>query len=167
MRKRPVFSAVCLCLFLGLMFPAAVSANSSWHWISAQRPYDLLPLVAAVTLAAETFAVDHFGRVKRFPKTVWVIILANLLSFSAPYLLTYLANAPIYTFAQAVEHLPLFTVGFWYLLLTLGVEGPVVYFCLRRDVREQERLLAVIGLSNLVTTLFVALVERTLCHGSW
>ena len=123
--------------------------------------------VAAVTLAAETFAVDHFGRVKRFPKTVWVIILANLLSFSAPYLLTYLANAPIYTFAQAVEHLPLFTVGFWYLLLTLGVEGPVVYFCLRRDVREQERLLAVIGLSNLVTTLFVALAERCLCHGSW
>jgi len=167
MRKHPVFPAVCLCLLLGLMFPIDISANSSWHWISAQRPYDLLPLVAVVTLAAETFAVDHFGRVKRFPKTVWVVILANLLSFAAPYVLTYLSNVSVYTFAQMVEHLPIFTVGVCYLLLTLGVEGPVVYFSLRGDVREQERLLAVIGISNLATTLFVALAERCLCHGSW
>lgn len=95
------------------------------------------------------------------------MLIANILSFSAPYVLNYVLSRSIYTFSQMLEQIPIFIVGSWYLLLTLAVEIPVVYLGIRKDAADRKKLIGVLVLSNLVTTLLVATLERFLCQGSW
>lgn len=146
----------------------SASANSSWVWISEQRPFDLLPIVIAVTLVIEILVINKLGRVNRLLPSAWIIILANLLPFLAPYLLTCMEASTFgYTFSQRLDHSPSFIVGIGYLLLTLIVEVPVVYNGLKKDVSERRQLITVVCIVNVITTILIALVERTLCHGQW
>ncbi len=151
-----VMTACALCV--------SASANSSWHWISSTRPYDLLPIVIAVTLTAETFALTRLAKLQPFSKVLCIVMLGNSLSFAAPYVF---ADHTPYTFSQALEHVPLYTIGIVYLIATLLIELPVVYVALRKHTDNAKRLIFVTIGANVVTTVFTALVERIFCRGSW
>ena len=61
----------------------------------------------------------------------------------------------------------MFTVGIIYLVMTITIELPVVYFLLRKNVENKKRLLATIIITNTVTTSMVAIIERIVCVGKW
>lgn len=157
-----LLSVLCLPL---LCLP--VSANSSWRWISETRPYDVLPLVMAVTLAVEIAGLCWIHQIRPVSRCAVVVLLGNLLSFAAPYILLRLFPHTPYEFWQTLEHTPFYTVGAAYLILTLVVEVPVVYGVLRYGATRQKWLpLTVVGL-NVATTVLTALAERIFCHGTW
>lgn len=164
MKSYKPLSASMLALITACMLTLTVSANSSWYWISSTRPFDLLPIVIAVTLTAETFALTRFAKVTPFGKVLCIVMLGNSLSFAAPYV--FVDHTP-YTFTQALEHVPMYTVGVAYLIATLLIELPVVYCALRKHTENRKRLIWVTVAANVVTTVFTALVERLFCRGSW
>ena len=141
-----------------------VYANSSWRWLSETRPYDVLPLAILLTLAVEILGLCVLAKTKPL-KTSLVVILANLLSFAAPYLC--LLGDEIYSFSQALENMPFYTVGIIYLMMTLIIEIPVVYFSLQKETVGGKRLFWTILLTNTATTLITAILERLLCYGRW
>ena len=61
----------------------------------------------------------------------------------------------------------LYTVGAIYLLMTIVVEMPVVYGCLKKSAKDRKYLIGAIVGSNVVTTLITAAAERILCWGKW
>lgn len=75
-------------MILMCFFPNFTYANSSWRWISDTRPYDVLPFVIIVTLAAETISIIKFSHIENKAKTFVVVLIGNILSFAAPYALT-------------------------------------------------------------------------------
>ena len=72
-----------------------------------------------------------------------------------------------YTLSQIIDRGPYYTVGTAFLLLTLIIELPVVYFMLKKAADSKKKLALCIVLANVVTTVLVAIVERTLCYGRW
>ncbi len=163
MKRYKGVSAAMIAVWTACALSLTASANSSWHWISSTRPYDLLPIVIAVTLATETFALTRLAKVQPFSKVFCIVLLANSVSFAVPYI----GDHTPYTFAQALEHVPLYTVGVAYLLVTLLAEIPVVYLALRKHTDRPVRLLWVTFGANVVTTLLTALAERLFCRGTW
>ena len=51
--------------------------------------------------------------------------------------------------------------------MTIVVEMPVVYGCLKKYAKDRKYLIGVIVGSNVVTTLITAAAERILCWGKW
>ncbi len=164
MKTYRSLSTAMLTILTACMLTLTVSANSSWHWISSTRPYDLLPIVVVVTLAVETLALTRLAKVQPLSKVLCIVLLGNSLSFAAPYVFV---NHTPYTFSQALEHVPLYTVGIAYLVATLLIELPVVYYALRKYTDNRKRLVFVTVGANVVTTLLTALAERLFCRGSW
>lgn len=155
-----------------------MTLNSSWHWISSTRPLDLLPAVIIITLVIEIVSINYFARVRDLKKVTPVVFLANIASFLAPYV--WLGNSPDNVYSDinsdygffsamdySVTHMPFYTVNAIYLFTTLIVETPIVYFFFRSKVESGKRLLAVIIISNFVTTAIVELTEQFFCKGSW
>lgn len=167
MKKYTAISTVGVAAVLMLMLSVPAAANSSWHWISTMRPYDLMPLAAAVTLALETILINRIVRLQNAKKVFSFVLLANVLSFAAPYLFEHATSGGIYTFERLLDAAPIYTVGMVYLVMTLLVEVPVVYAALRRDAEKKAVLLWTIIGSNVLTTAAVLLMERTLCYGEW
>ena len=163
MKRYTGVSAGFIAVWMTCALSLTASANSSWHWISSTRPYDLLPIVIAVTLMVETFAIARLAKVQPFSKVFCMVLLANSVSFAVPYI----GNHTPYTFVQALEHVPMYTVGAAYLVVTLLAEMPVVYLTLRKHTDRPKRLLWVTLGANAVTTVLTALAERLFCHGSW
>ena len=171
-KKSTIFFLTILTL---LWFsPITASANSSWVWISGTRPYDLLPFVIAGTLLIEIFAVRFVAGINNFKKIIPVTVLSNLVSFAAPYLLMFIIvqreNSTIsdgspYTFEDALEKWPFYTVGLVFLFMTLACELPIVYNVLKKETEHRKRLALVIIGSNFLTTVLTAIVERTMCYG--
>ncbi|MCI6737322.1 MAG: hypothetical protein MR593_04285 [Intestinibacter sp.] len=155
-----IFSVICLSCF-----PIISYANSSWHWVSDRRPYDVLPFVIIITLLIETFFVVHFAKVKNLLKAFLVVLISNILSFIFPYF-TY-AFDEIYTFEQMMEHTPSYTIGLAYLLSTLIIEFPLVYGFLFKDAPNEKSLISSIIVSNIITTILVFVIERILSPGCW
>ena len=168
MRKYRYLSSAALCFMLVVFTPLQVYANSSWRWISETRPYDVLPFVIIITLAVETLALYYFASVRQFSKTLWFVILGNLCSFAAPYGFRYMIclYEQLYTFTQALEHLPVYIVGVGYLIVTLIIEIPIVYCALKKHTTAK-KLLPTILIANIITTVFTAIVERIFCQGRW
>ena len=164
--KKRFMSYVFTLLIAAALLPQPAYANSSWHWISETRPYDVLPFAICVTLLVEILAAFFAARTEALAKTVVFVLLGNLLSFAAPYLLA-AVNSPVYDFRQTLTQTPFYTVGAIYLVLTLAVEIPVVYAGLKETVQSKRRLLITLAAANVVTTGVTAIVERTLCTGSW
>ena len=171
--KRHAFAAVLTAAAVLLCLPVTVHANSSWHW-GARSPLTVLPWLVLATLLIETLAVWRVNRIRRPWKPFLVVALANLLSFLLPY--AFLGMLPqvfmehlgfFERISYAVASYPYYTVGIAFLLLTLLVEMPVVYFSLRRAVENPKRLLAFIAAANLVSTILAAAAERVFCRGSW
>lgn len=152
--------------FLLCFIPTVAYANSSWYWVSETRPYDVLPVVIALTLIIETVSVVAFAGAKNHKLKVFIVVLiGNLLSFGAPYLLA--ATDILYTFNQMLEHTPLYNVGIAYLVVTLVIEMPIVYNTLKKDVKSRKKLLFTILFSNVITTLITYIAERIFCYGKW
>lgn len=166
MKKYNMLSSVLLVFVFLSLFTVTVSANSSWYWISETRPHDLLPFVIILTLVIEVLLIYFIPKVNALPKTVFFVMLANVLSFASPYLFIYTIPS-LYTFEQTLEHLPFYIVGVVYLIITLSVEIPIVYFALRKYSYNSKKLLVTVFSANFVTTVLTAIIERTLCKGSW
>ncbi len=169
--KRYKFSSEIISAFLLMLcFSLTAFANSSWAWISETRPYDVLPFVAVGTVAIETFAIAFFTKQSNVYKTLTGVFIGNLLSFALPYV-DYAFNTPpysgFYDLPTILNHGPFYTVGTVFLIMTLFVEVPFMYFWHRKDTESKKKLILVTVISNVVTTALVALVERTLCHGQW
>ncbi|MCM1114092.1 MAG: hypothetical protein NC397_01195 [Clostridium sp.] len=150
---------------LVIMIPFTAYANSSWYWISTVRPFDILPVAAVLTIIIELVIIKYMGRVDSTGKLLAVVIFANLLSFAMPYLCRCFDT--LYSFDQMIENTPSYTVTLVFLLMTLIVEMPIVY-CFTRKISENKKyLLLSIFVSNTITTVLVAVIERMICRGSW
>ena len=169
MKKYKLFSMSVISALGVSAFPMLASANSSWVWISETRPYDILPFVIIGTLLIETVAVNLMGKVGNWYKTFFAVLVGNIISFIAPYIgySNSLYGQMGYTLSQIIDRGPYYTVGTAFLLLTLIIELPVVYFMLKKDADSKKKLVLCIVLANVVTTVLVAIVERTLCYGRW
>ncbi len=169
MKKYKLFSMFVISGLGALIFPVVASANSSWVWISQTRPYDILPFVVVGTLLIETVSVNLVSKIGNWYKTFFAIFIGNIISFAVPYIgysNTIYAEAG-YTLSQIIDRGPYYTVGTAFLLLTLMVELPIVYFLLKKDAEDKKKLAVCIVAANVVTTVLVAVVERTLCYGQW
>ena len=169
MKKYKLFSMSVISALGVSAFPMLASANSSWVWISETRPYDILPFVIIGTLLIETVAVNLMGKVGNWYKTFFAVLVGNIISFVVPYIgySNSLYGQMGYTLSQIIDRGPYYTVGAAFLLLTLIIELPVVYFLLKKDADNKKKLALCIVLANIVTTVLVAVVERTLCYGRW
>lgn len=112
-------------IIITIFCSTTVYANSSWYWISTTRPYDVLPYVAAITLVAETLAVNYICHIRRPVKVFLVMLLGNLVSFCIPYIgalldpVFHIPGHPWQSVLMYAESLPFYTVGAFYLLLTI------------------------------------------------
>ena len=169
MKKYKQFSMFVISGLGALAFPVVASANSSWVWISETRPYDILPFVVIGTLLIETVSVNLVSKIGNWYKTFFAVFVGNIISFIAPYIgySNSLYGQMGYTLSQIIDRGPYYTVGTAFLLLTLIIELPVVYFLLKKDADNKKKLTVCIVVANIVTTALVALVERTLCYGRW
>lgn len=153
-------------LFLTALFiPVTALANSSWYWLTNARPIYILPVCAAATIAIEYLAVVKYAKTKCRGKAFLWIVVANLASFSLPYIL--MCFDELYNFRKIIENTPSYTVGIAFLAATLAAEMPIVFFALRKHTQSSSRLITAIIASNAVTMAMVAIVERMICKGSW
>ena len=174
--KKKVF---CVLATLNFLWFSSITAfaNSSWVWISETRPDDLLPFVIAGTLIIEILAVRCVAGIKKLRKIIPVTVIANMVSFAAPYFLVAVTvqmdnetvpnGETLYTVEEMLEKWPTYTVGLSFLIMTLACEMPIVYNILKKDTEQRKKLFLVIIGSNLLTTVLTAVVERTLCYGRW
>ncbi len=168
MKKYKLTSAFIIGLFLLQLFNLTAFANSSWVWISESRPYDVLPWVAIGTLIIETISLVIFAKIKNGFKVFALVTIANVISFAAPYLV----NLMIYShqmipFDKYLEHWPSYTVGILFCIVTILIELPIVYFSLRKNAVSVKKFVITIIVSNIVTTILVAIIERIFCEGLW
>ena len=168
MKKYRIFSLFVLCLFAVQFFAFTAFANSSWFWISETRPYDVLPWVALGTLIIETVSLIAFAKIRNGYKVFSFVAIANAISFAMPYLSKYiLSNEEMFPYEKYLENWPSYTVGFSFCLTTIIIELPVVYFALKKNSVSHKKLAITVVISNIVTTVLVAVVERIFCVGSW
>lgn len=149
------------------IFSLTAFANSSWVWISETRPYDVLPFVALATLIIETAALNGFLKIGNWHRVFTGVLIGNLISFAVPYI-GYSNTTPYagyYTLTQILQRGPFYTVGAAFLIITVAVELPFMYFWLKKSVKNKKLLVLVTVLANVVTTAMVAVVERILCEG--
>lgn len=149
------------------IFSLTAFANSSWVWISETRPYDVLPFVALATLIIETAALNGFLKIGNWHRVFTGVLIGNLISFAVPYI-GYSNTTPYADYLSLPEILnrgPFYTVGTAFLIMTLAVELPFMYFWLKKDVKNKRLLVLVTVLANVVTTAMVAVVERLFCEG--
>lgn len=157
-----------------LLLPLTVQANSSWHWLTGARPYYVLPVAIVVTLLAEILAINYIPGIKKPLKVAAFVTLGNLLSFAAPYVLwlaewieLFGADDIPYYYTYYFEYTPSYTVGLYYFLVTIFVEGPIVFLGLKKNAPSKKALILTTVAVNAATTVFVAVLERLLCRGAW
>ncbi len=170
MKKYRIGFDLLLASLLAWMAAFPVCADSSWQWISETRPYDLLPPVIAGTLVIEITAVLLALKNRKLWKVLFIVTLANLLSFAAPYLLMYVELRDLggsQSFVSYLDKFPNYVIGIAYLNLTVLIELPVVWLTLRKDSKNQWWFLVVILAANAVTTGLTYWVERHFCYGRW
>ena len=151
------------------IFSLTAFANSSWVWISETRPYDVLPFVAIATLIIETAALNGFLKIGNWHRVFTGVLIGNLISFAVPYI-GYSNTTPYSDYLTHHEILnrgPFYTVGTAFLIMTLAVELPFMYFWLKKSVKNKKLLVLVTVIANVVTTAMVAVVERILCEGHY
>ena len=164
--NRKAFAA--LACSLTFLWANTAFANSSWIWITKTRPVDVFPWAAAATVLCEWLLLLRFARVTRHAKALGIVAAANLASFAVPYALSLFAfGIDGLAFSEYLDHWPSYTVGAAFAAATLVIELPAVYFSLRADAPDRKRLVWTTIASNVLTTAFIAAVERLLCRGRW
>lgn len=167
MNRYKAITNTTITALLVFAFSLTAFANSSWVWISETRPYDVLPFVALATLIIETAALNGFLKIGNWHRVFTGVLIGNLISFAVPYI-GYSNTTPYagyYTLTQILQRGPFYTVGAAFLIITVAVELPFMYFWLKKSVKNKKLLVLVTVLANVVTTAMVALVERLLCEG--
>ena len=167
--KKKATAAFFLIILYMYMFPAVSNANSSWHWVTAS-PLKVLPFAIIFTLLIETAAIVFIGKANNIKKSFFAVSLANIFSFLVPCFFRAYKMIPTsggLSLWDAFNKGPYYIVMAGYLVLTLIVEVPTVYFLLRKETRSKRWLIISIVASNIITTLLVALCERQICIGSW
>ena len=165
-KMKRIHLLIVLSLMLAAV-PTAVFANSSWYWISEQRPWDILPWVALATIVIEVLAIWLIPKTKQLVKISRIVIVANLVSFLLPYGVLAGGDAVHETFQDVLNAGPVYIVSVMFLIMTLAVELPVVYKVLKKYVQNKKLLLWTIIGTNTVTTIMVAIVERMITEGAW
>lgn len=126
-----------------------------------------------ITLVIEITAIYRIPKADSLLRTICAVTGANLLSFAMPFLIPWAGylispRTVLYDLQSTIDYTPFFIVGTTYLLTTLFVEVPVVYFALRKHVQQStNRLLFAVIVSNTATTAIVALAEHIFCYGEW
>ena len=152
---------------IAILYPVLCFANSSWVWLTDTRPYYILPYVIVATLLIETLAINYIPKTKKPIRVFIIVLIANLLSFAAPYIWTIIDPNAIYHFPEAIEHYPYYTICLEYFIITIVVELPVVFFSLKKYAEKEKVLLLTVLGANALTTIFVAVIERKICYGQW
>lgn len=166
--KKNSFMTSVLSLIMCFGFTLSVSANSSWVWITKSRPYDVLPFVIVFTLVAETYAIAYFSRIENKSRVFVPVLIGNALSYAMPYIVySNSLYGEFYGLKHALDHSPYYTVGIYFLAMTIVAELPVVYLSLRKKTENKKALAISIVVINALTTLAVALIERFICRGQW
>lgn len=164
-------SRVVLCITVFILSTMVVSANSSWHWVTVS-PYKVFPFAVILTLLIEIVGIVILNKWhnRKLGKVTLVVLLANILSFLAPYLIRayrFIPTSGGFYLKGAFNKGPFYMVMLGYLILTILFEVPVVYAVLRENVKSKKRLVTMIVGLNFITTIVVAVLERTLCQGIW
>lgn len=170
MNKTKNLNTILMAFILLFSVPLSAFANSSWVWLTPFRPHYILPVVIIITLATEILLIYYFSKSTKFNKIITFVILGNLLSFLAPYFCKYIISLmphSIYNFSMMLDRGPHYIVGLAYLILTLILESPIVYYGVKNDAEKQQGLIKGIVISNIITTIFTAAVEHILCRGHW
>lgn len=170
MNRYKLTTASALALILSFGFSLTCQANSSWVWISETRPLDILPFVAVATLLIEAAAIVIFGGVDNNYKALFAVAVGNILSFAAPYVIYANFTSPysgVYSLSEIIDRGPFYTVGAVFLILTILIELPFVYFMLKKNTASKKALVVTVILSNVITTALVAFTERLICYGQW
>ncbi len=171
MKKYKLLNCTLTALILSFSFSFMASANSSWVWITEARPYDVLPFVIIGTLFIETLIIDRIAEIGKWTKTFFGVLVGNILSFLAPYFMYANFTTPYsdagFSLRDILNRGPYYTVGSAFLVLTVIIELPFIYWFLRKDTQNRKKLAFVIVAVNVVTTALVALTERLLCQGQW
>lgn len=168
MKKRVITILISMTLFV-FMFSTVSNANSSWHWVTAS-PLKVLPFAIFFTLLIETAAIVIAGKITDIKKSFIIVGFANLFSFLAPYIFRaykFIPTSGGYNLLAAFNKGPYYMVLTGYLVLTIIVELPTVYFLLKKNANGKLGLILSILASNIVTTLLVAVCERQICIGRW
>ena len=168
MKKNNTLMSVTFALIMTFSFSVTAFANSSWHWITKSRPYDVLPFVIVFTLIAETYAIAYFCKIES-KSTVFVpVLIGNLLSYAMPFIIeSQSMYGEYYGLKGALDRGPSYTVGTAFLVMTLVAELPVVYLSLKKKAENKKALAITIVAINVLTTVAVALIERIICRGQW
>lgn len=167
--KRNMIVILIITFLLAIMFPVVSNANSSWHWVTAS-PLKVFPFAILFTLIIETAAIVLFGKVSDIKKSFIVVSMANLFSFLAPYVFRayrFIPTSGGFNLLAAFNKGPYYIVLTGFLVLTLIVELPIVYFMLKKETKRKLGLAMSILASNIITTLLVAVCERQICIGRW
>lgn len=168
MKKYKSISSVIITAFLLQIFNLTAFANSSWVWISESRPYDVLPWVAIGTLIIETISIIVFAKIKNGFKVFTFVTIANAISFAAPYLVNLIfCSDQMFPFDKYLEHWPSYTVGVLFCITTILVELPIIYLSLKKEAVSNKKFIITIIITNVVTTILVAIIERFFCVGRW
>ena len=166
--KKNRLMTFTLALIMSFGFSLTAFANSSWVWITARRPYDLLPFVIVLTLVSETFFIAFFAKIESKSRVFVPVLAGNLLSYAMPYIFySHSLYGEYYGLMHALDHSPYYTVGIHFLVMIIVAELPVVYLSLRKKAEDKKVLAISIVIINVLTTVFVALLERVLCRGQW
>ncbi len=162
-----------LCyILLFYICPLKVLANSSWHWVTIS-PMKVLPLAIVLTLSIETWGVIAYGQVKEKVRVFVIVTFANIVSFVTPYIYStcilnrFYGSGWAYAWERAFNNGPNYIIRFVYLILTLCIEVPLVYFLLKNQSSNKKKLLLIAIAINIITTVVVAVLERLLCQGQW
>lgn len=155
------------CIFSVMLFQATAYANSSWHWVT-MSPLSVLPICIIVTLLIEAYSIVKINEIKYIKKVFAIVCVANLLSFVVPIIDRGLKYYPIKgSITRAIEGGPYYIVLTGYLILTLIIEIPVVFILLKSSVKSKKKLFITVLCANIITTILVAIIERTVCVGQW
>lgn len=168
MKKYKSISLILSAFLFLQVFTFTAFANSSWAWISETKPYDVLPWVAIGTLLIEALSIIFFAKIKYSFAVFTIVTIANAISFATPYLVNFLIYYEEgFPFKDYLDSWPSYTVGILFCVVTIIIEFPIVYFLLKDDENSNKRLVCTIIISNIVTTILVAIIERIFCTGSW
>lgn len=168
MKKYRYISCILGSVLVAFLMPVIGFANSSWRWLTDVTPFYILPVVMLATIIAEVGLISRQTEQGKIIKVICFVFVANLISFVLPYLIEFSqALMVVDSFSDYLDKGPTYIVGLIYLILTLISEVPVVYNGLKKDSKNKKKLLLSIFISNGITTVVVAFVERIVCRGSW
>lgn len=165
------YTLLC-CIMLSILSPIVVSANSSWHWVTTS-PMKALPLAVILTLAIEILGVINFGKISNGLRAFIVVSFANIVSFIVPYIYSsfrlsrFYGSDWIYAWERSFNNGPNYIIRLAYLILTLCIEIPLVYFLLKDFCKNKKLFIFTIVIANVITTIVVAVLERIMCQGQW